>query len=179
MLILAVAEDLDKLLKNCCLTSVTFLRKLGGVVIMAVNLPVVFVVAVLSAEDGGTEGARKMVDVVLPLQCCNVRSSKGSAALVAEQAEASKVVRLAEGVLALPVFIFGRKELGCHDLSAVLWKLLCQLAPGLTNRCSTYPALEAVQMKRPVQGAHKLPGQGLTTLLACSSATRRSTISTS
>lgn len=75
MLVLAVTEDLDKLLKNCRLTSVAFLSKLGGVVIMTVDLSVMLIVAVLSAEDGRTKGARKMVDVVLPLQRCNVGAS--------------------------------------------------------------------------------------------------------
>lgn len=51
MLILSISEDLDKLLKNCRLTSVALLSKLGGVMIMAVNLSIVFVVAVLSTKD--------------------------------------------------------------------------------------------------------------------------------
>lgn len=120
MLVLPIPEDLDKLLKNCRLTSVAFLSKLGGVVIMAVDLPIVLIVAVLSAKDGRAERARKMVDMVLPLKRCDVGSSQSPAALVAEEAKASKIVRLAQGILALPIFILGRKEFGCHDLPAVL-----------------------------------------------------------
>lgn len=68
VLVLTVTKDLDKLLKNCRLTSVTLLSKLGGVVVMTVNLPIVFVVAVLRAEDCRAEGAGEMVNVIFPLQ---------------------------------------------------------------------------------------------------------------
>lgn len=51
MLILSISEDLDKLLKNCRLTSVALLSKLGRVMIMTVDLSIVFIVAVLSTKD--------------------------------------------------------------------------------------------------------------------------------
>lgn len=54
MLILSISEDLDKLLKNCRLTSVALLSELGGVVIVTVDLAIVFVVAVLRAKDSRT-----------------------------------------------------------------------------------------------------------------------------
>lgn len=75
MLILTVTENLDKLLKNRPLTSVTFLSKLGGVMVVAVDLPVVFVVAVLSAKDGRTKRTCEMVDVIFSLQGRDIRSS--------------------------------------------------------------------------------------------------------
>lgn len=67
VLVLAITEDLDKLLKNCRLTSVALLGKLGGIVVVAVNLAIVFVVAVLGTEHGRAERAGEVVDVVLAL----------------------------------------------------------------------------------------------------------------
>lgn len=72
MLILSISEDLDKLLKNCRLTSVALLSELGGVMIMAVDLSIVLIVAVLSTEHGRTERTGKMVDVILSLERCDV-----------------------------------------------------------------------------------------------------------
>lgn len=55
MLVLPVAEDLDKLLKYCRVTSVALLGELGGIVVVAVNLGIMLIVAVLGAEDCRTE----------------------------------------------------------------------------------------------------------------------------
>lgn len=52
MLILSVAENLDKLFENGCLTAVAPLGKLRGIVVMAINIPVMLVVAILGSEDG-------------------------------------------------------------------------------------------------------------------------------
>lgn len=72
MLVLSISEDLDKLLKNCRLTSVALLRELGGVMVMAVNLSVVFIVAVLSTKDGRTKRTGKVIDVILSLERSNI-----------------------------------------------------------------------------------------------------------
>lgn len=53
MLILAVAIYLDKLLQDGGLTAIAALRELGGVVVVAVDLAIVLVIAVLGSEDGG------------------------------------------------------------------------------------------------------------------------------
>lgn len=50
MLVLAVPEDLDELLQDGCLAAITALRKLGRIVIMAVNIPIVLIVTILGAE---------------------------------------------------------------------------------------------------------------------------------
>ena len=84
MLVLSVSKDFDKLLQYRRLTSVASLSELGGVVIMAVHLPFVLVIAVLSSEDSRAYGACEMFDVVFPLQCSNVRSSQRAAAVVAQ-----------------------------------------------------------------------------------------------
>lgn len=52
VLVLAVPEDLDKLLQNGGLAAVAALRELGRIMVVAVDISVVFVVAVLGAEDG-------------------------------------------------------------------------------------------------------------------------------
>lgn len=72
MLVLSISEDLNKLLKNCCLTSVTLLGELGGVMIMAIDLSIVFVVTVLSTKNGRTKRTGKMIDVILSLERCDV-----------------------------------------------------------------------------------------------------------
>lgn len=52
MLVLPIAENLHKLLEDGGLAAITPLRKLGGVVVVAVDVPIVLVVAVLGAKDG-------------------------------------------------------------------------------------------------------------------------------
>lgn len=111
MLVLAIAEYLDKLLKYCRLASVALLCKLGGVVVVAIDLPIVLVVAVLGAKDSRTKRACEVVNVVFSFQRRDVGSSESATTLVAEQAESSKVICLAERVLALAIFVVGREEL--------------------------------------------------------------------
>lgn len=120
MLVLSVTKDLDKLLKYCRLTSVTFLCKLSGVVVVAIDLPIVLVVAVLGTKDSRTKRAREMVNVIFPFQGRDVGSPEGATTLVAEQAESSKVISLAKGVLALAIFVVGWEELRRDDLTAIL-----------------------------------------------------------
>ena len=81
MLILAIAENLDELFQNRCLTAIASLGKFGGVVIVAVNTALVLVIAVRCAEDGRTDGTREMLDVVFSIQCGDVGSSKGLTAI--------------------------------------------------------------------------------------------------
>lgn len=124
MLVLSVAEDFDKLLKYCRLAPIALLCKLSGVVVVAIDLPIVLIVAVLRAKNGGTERACEMVDMVLPFQGCDVRSPEGATTLVAEQTESAKVIGLAKGILALAIFVVGWEELGGNDLTAILDKAL-------------------------------------------------------
>lgn len=55
MLVLAIAENLNKLLENCGVTSMATLRKLSRVVEMAVDFAFMFVVRVLSTKDRRTD----------------------------------------------------------------------------------------------------------------------------
>jgi hypothetical protein len=54
MLILAVPEYLDELLENSCLAAIASLGKLCGIVVVAVDLAIVLIVAILGTEDRGT-----------------------------------------------------------------------------------------------------------------------------
>lgn len=71
--------------------------------------------------------------MVLSVQCSDVRASQGTSTLVAEQAEASEVVSLAQGVLAGAVLVFSGEELGCDDRATVLqsWVSLSSRQGGL------------------------------------------------
>lgn len=55
VLVLPIAENLHKLLEDGRLAAIAPLRELSGVVVVAVDVPVVLVVAILGAKDGRTE----------------------------------------------------------------------------------------------------------------------------
>lgn len=61
-----------------------------------------------------------MVDVVLPLECCDIRPSEGTTALVAKQTKPSEVVRLTEGILSLSILVVRGEELGGYYLPTIL-----------------------------------------------------------
>jgi hypothetical protein len=124
VLVLAVAEDLDELLEDGGLASIAALGELGRVVVMAVNLAIVLVVAVLGAEYCRAQGACEVVDVILALERGNVGPPQCAAALMAEQAEPAEVVCLAERVWAPAILVVCREEFGSYNLSAVLQR--CQ-----------------------------------------------------
>ena len=65
VLVYAIPEDFDELLQNSCLTAGASLRELGRVVVVTVDFSSVLIVAILCAEDRRTDGASKMLDVVL------------------------------------------------------------------------------------------------------------------
>lgn len=55
MLVLPIAENLDKLLEDCSVTSMATLRKLSRVMEMAVDFALMFVVGVLGAKHRGAD----------------------------------------------------------------------------------------------------------------------------
>ena len=67
MLILSIAENLHKLLKNSSMTSMTALGKLGRVVKVTVDSSLVFIVGVLSSEHSWAYRAGEMFDMVFAL----------------------------------------------------------------------------------------------------------------
>ena len=119
MLIHAISEDLHKLLQNRRLTPVALLRKLGRIMIVAVDIPFVLVIRVLSAEDGGTDAAGEVLDVVFAVEGGDVGAAESAAAGVAEEVEAAEIVRFAEGVLVRGLVGDG-EEFRSDDFVAVL-----------------------------------------------------------
>lgn len=88
--------------------------------VVTVNVAVVFIVAILSSEDGGAEGACKMVHMVLAIKRRNVRSTKSTAALVAKKSQSAKIVSLTQRVLSTSFLVIGWKELRGNDLATIL-----------------------------------------------------------
>lgn len=172
MLVLPVAENLDKLFENGGMAAVTPLGELGRVMVVAVDVAIVLVVAVLRAKDGGAERTGEVLHVVLAVERGDVGASKGATTLEAEEAQATEVVGLAEGVLAPAFLILGREEFGGDDLATVLWRKRNVSLKGVCGRgkrvdsCSTYLAFEAVEVECAVQRTHELASQGLATLMA-------------
>ena len=68
MLVLAIAEDFDKLFEDGRLAAIAALCEFCRVVVMAVDISLVLVIAVLGAEHSGTHGTRKVLYVVFTVQ---------------------------------------------------------------------------------------------------------------
>lgn len=120
MLVLTVPKDLDKLFKNGNLASVAALRILRGVVIVAINIPVMLVVAVLSAKHRRAQAAGEVIDVVFTVKSGDVGPSKCAAAVVTKKTQSSEIISFAKRVLAVPLLVVYGEELGCYNLTAVL-----------------------------------------------------------
>lgn len=86
VLILAVSKYFDKLLEDGSLAATATLGVLCRIVVMAVNMSIVLVVAILSAEDSRAKRAGKVVDVVFAIEGRDVRTPKSSATLITQQA---------------------------------------------------------------------------------------------
>ena len=56
---------LHKLLENCAITTGALGRKSGGIMEVAVHIPVVFIIRILRTEQGGTKRACKMLHMEL------------------------------------------------------------------------------------------------------------------
>lgn len=164
MLVLTVSEDLHELLQDGGPASVAPLGKLRRVVVVTVDLPFVFVIAVLRAENGWAHRAREMFNVILSLQGGDVGSPESAAAIEAQQIESAEVVGLAQGILAFAFFVVNGEEFRSYYLSAVL-DTVVSIRVVQHTADGAYPAFEALQMKRATESPHKLPGQWLVTLL--------------
>jgi hypothetical protein len=75
MLILTITKDLNKLLQNGVVTTMTPLRKSCGVVVMTINVSIMFVVAVLCAEYCWAYGASEVLNMILSVQSSYIRAS--------------------------------------------------------------------------------------------------------
>jgi hypothetical protein len=72
VLVLTITEDLNELLENGGMTSITSLRKLCRIVVMAVDLTIMFIVTILRAKDGRAYRAGKVVNMVFSIQGSDV-----------------------------------------------------------------------------------------------------------
>lgn len=90
--------------------------------VMAVDLALVLVVAVLSSKDRGTDRAGEVINMVFSLERGDVRASEGPTTLEAYEVEAREVVGFAERVLVRRMVGNG-EELGSDDFPAVLLKI--------------------------------------------------------
>ena len=63
--------------------------------VVAINLPLMFVIAVLRSKDRRTNRTGEMFDVVFTFEGSNVRATKSAAAIETKQVESPKIVDLA------------------------------------------------------------------------------------
>lgn len=127
VLVLAISEDLDKLFQNRSPAAIASLGELGRVVIVAVNLAIVFVVAVLRAKNGWADRAGKVIDMILVIESCDVRAPQGAIALVADEVEPPEVVSLAEWILPFSFFLINWKKLRSYNITAILGSELAKV----------------------------------------------------
>jgi len=173
MLVLTVAENLDKLFQDSSLTAVTALSELGRVVEMTVDLALMFVIRVLGTKDSRADRTCEVFDMVFAFQCRDVGPTKSTTTFMAQKAEASKVVSFAERVLNTAVFRVDGEEFRGNNFTAILYFqeefLLAQgrafQIPVLSPFPRTYIAFKALQMKRATKRSYKLAGQRLIALL--------------
>lgn len=163
MLILAIAEDFDKLLENSCLTAIAALREFGRVVVVAVYISLVLVIAILGAKDGRTYRAGKVFDMVFAIESSDIGSAEGASTCMAEQVQSAEVIRFAKRVLIRRLFWDG-EEFGCDDFTAVLNTV--SNCTGVRVSESTNVAGEALKMVGAAQSAYELASQMATTLCA-------------
>ena len=119
VLIHSIPEYFDKLLQYRRLASIAFLRELRRVMVVAEDIPFMFIVRVLRAEDGRTDAAGEVFDVIFAVEGGDVGAAESTTAGVAEEVEASEVVGFAEWVLVGRVVGDG-EEFGGYDFVAVL-----------------------------------------------------------
>lgn len=139
MLVLTISENFDKLLEDRRLTSIASLRKLGGIVVMAIDFAFVLIVAVRCSEDGWADRASEMFDVVFAIKSSDIGTSESAATLETEKIESTKIICLAQGILARTIFSINWKEFGSDNLTTV-------------------GTFETVQMVGSSKGANELAG---------------------
>ena len=64
------------------MTAVTPLGKLGGIMEMAVDLALMFVIGILRTKNGRTHGTGEMFDVIFAIQGCDVGAAQGTTTLM-------------------------------------------------------------------------------------------------
>lgn len=72
VLILTIAEYLNKLFKDRGVTAVASLGELCRVMVVAVDLAFMFIVGILGTEDSWTHRAGEVFDMILAVQGCDI-----------------------------------------------------------------------------------------------------------
>lgn len=96
MLVLIVAIDLDKLLEDRSVTSCAADSESGGIMEVAEDFAIVFVVTILRSKNSWTRRAREMLYVELGSQGSDVTASKSTATFGAEEVKATEIIRLTQ-----------------------------------------------------------------------------------
>lgn len=82
VLILPITKYFNKLFEDGSLTTIAPLSKLGRIMIVTVYAPIMFIIAILSPEDGRAERAGEMVYVVFAIESSDIGAAQGAATLV-------------------------------------------------------------------------------------------------
>lgn len=85
MLILAIAENFNKLFENRGVAAITPLSELRGIVVVTIYIALMLIVRVLSTEHSRTNGAREVLDVIFAVQSSNIRTPKSTTAIMAKE----------------------------------------------------------------------------------------------
>jgi len=72
VLVLTVSEDLDKLLQDGSLATTAALGELCRVVVVAVDLALMLVVAILGTKHSWAQRTGEVVDMILAVQGCDI-----------------------------------------------------------------------------------------------------------
>jgi len=72
MLVLTVSKNLNKLLQNGSLATTAALGELCRVVVMAVDLALMLVVAILGTKHSWAQRAGEVVNMILAVQGCDI-----------------------------------------------------------------------------------------------------------
>jgi hypothetical protein len=88
---------------------------------MAENASFMLVIAILGSEHSRANGTCKVFNVIFTVQRCNVRSTKGIVAGVANQVKSFEVVLFAQRILVWTL-IGNREEFGRNNFVAFLSK---------------------------------------------------------
>lgn len=120
MLVLAISKDLDELFQDRRMAAITSLCKAGRVMVMTVDLSSMLIVTVLGSKNRSTRRTREVIDVILPIQSCDIGTTESAIAFVADQIEAPEIIRLAQRILTLTVLVIDWEEFRGNDFATVL-----------------------------------------------------------
>lgn len=68
VLVLSIAEDLNKLFQDGGMATITLLCKLCRIMVVTIYIPFMFIIGILCSKNRGTDRTSKMFDVVLPVK---------------------------------------------------------------------------------------------------------------